>query len=178
MFWLGERRDEKTAERTRWMKLDDGPYCKGEKEKGRVENGWGGGKKHPLFYIKLTHECWQRSDKKKKGHIPLPLPLSQLEHWLCWRGRGVPAFQRKQPREEHQSSRKKKKTYMLNTYILRCVEVLKPLGGPTCCLKMDRDHNKCTQIGPHSGPRAHTANRKLGRCGVEIMATIQANCQV
>lgn len=78
---------------------------KKKKERGEVaERGkWGG--RHPLFYIRLTHECWQRSDRK--GHIPLPLPLSQTERWLCWRGRGVPAFQRKQPREKHQPSTKR-----------------------------------------------------------------------
>lgn len=38
-------------------------------------------------------------------------------------------------------------------------------------LKMDSDHNKQAQAGHHAGLLRHTAKqRKLGRCGSEIMA--------
>lgn len=77
------------------------------------EAGWKIGGDTHSFYIKLTHACWQRSDylkgkKKKKAHIPTPLlPLSQPKHWLCWRGHGVPAFQRKLPQKKEKLIKKK-----------------------------------------------------------------------
>lgn len=76
------------------------------REEGK-KGGGGGGACHTLFYIKLTHKSWHiRIFKNRNTHtytctqIP-PFLLCQLEYWWCWRGHGVPAFQRRQPWEKH-----------------------------------------------------------------------------
>lgn len=73
-----------------------------EWEKERSEVRWWMGREKKNHTYSFTSD-WRTSadrDQIEKATYPspsLPLPLSQLKHRLCWRGHGVPAFQRKQP---------------------------------------------------------------------------------
>lgn len=60
----------------------------------------GKGKKNHTYSFTSDWRTSADRDQIEKATYPspsLPLPLSQLKHRLCWRGHGVPAFQRKQP---------------------------------------------------------------------------------
>lgn len=82
------------------------------RERGKWSKVVNGEKKKNTYSFTSDWRTSADRDQIEKATSPspsLPLPLSQLEHWLCWRGHGVPAFQRKQPREKHQLSWKKQK---------------------------------------------------------------------
>lgn len=126
--------------------------------RSRVENRG----RHPLFLHQtdarvLTKIRLFEGEKKKKGHIPTPLlPLSQPKHWLCWRGHGVPAFQRKLPQKKEKLIKKKESISI-------------PLGVKDFSKGRIHVHIHKNELRPFEHPPACCKNTKLGRRGVEII---------
>lgn len=98
------------------------------------------------FYIKLTQECWQRSERGGEGggHIPSPSPWVNPSTGCadvameCQPSRGGGHRKEKRKRRTLHSSRRnfQKATYMFtNTHA-------KMSWGRTLVLKMERPHNK------------------------------------
>lgn len=80
IFTFAEQRRNGT-EWTGWREERGTRKPLSERKRKSEVRWWMGGKKNTYsFYIRLTHECWQRSDRK--GHVSPPPPFPSP--WVNW----------------------------------------------------------------------------------------------